>query len=138
MRISITDILSGRVRIVYRRQRRARRRLEETPEVAELRLAAKEYLPGRLRELAAQHGFTVNQVRIKHNVSNWGSCSVKGNINLNLNLMRLPQDLQDYVMLHELCHLRYMNHGAEFHALLESLCPNYKALRKQLKEYKLI
>ena len=135
MRISITDILSGRVRIVYRRPRRV---LKETPEVAELRKAAKAYLPGRLRELAAENGFTVNQVRIKHNVSNWGSCSVKGNINLNLNLMRLPQELQDYVMLHELCHLRYMNHGAEFHALLASLCPNYKALRKQLKEYKLI
>ena len=135
MRITLTDILSGRVRIVYRRPRR---KLKETPEVAELRKAAKAYLPGRLRELAAEHGFSVNQVRIKHNVSNWGSCSVKGNINLNLNLMRLPADLQDYVMLHELCHLRYMNHGAEFHALLESLCPNHKALRKQLKEYKLI
>ena len=135
MRITLSDILSGRVRIVYRRPRR---KLKETPEVAELRKAAKEYLPGRLRELAAANGFTVNQIRIKHNVSNWGSCSVKGNINLNLNLMRLPAELQDYVMLHELCHLRYLNHGTEFHTLLESLCPNHKALRKQLKEYKLI
>ena len=135
MRITLSDILSGRVRIVYRRPRR---KLKETPEVVELRKAAKEYLPGRLRELAAANGFTVNQIRIKHNVSNWGSCSVKGNINLNLNLMRLPAELQDYVMLHELCHLRYLNHGTEFHALLESLCPDHKALRKQLKEYKLI
>lgn len=138
MRITLSDILSGRVRVVFRRPRRARRSLPETPEVAELRKAAKAYLPGRLRELAAANGFTVNQIRIKHNVSNWGSCSVKGNINLNLNLMRLPAELQDYVMLHELCHLRYLNHGTEFHALLESLCPNHKALRKQLKEYKLI
>ena len=135
MRVTIGDIFGGRVRIVYRRRRRV---LKETPEVAELRKAAKAYLPGRLRELAAANGFTVNQVRIKHNVSNWGSCSTKGNINLNLNLMRLPQELQDYVMLHELCHLRYLNHGPEFHALLESLCPNHKSLRKQLKEYKLI
>lgn len=135
MKITLGDILGGRVRIVYRRRRR---KLPETPEVAELRAAAKAYLPGRLRELAAAHGFTVNQVRIKHNVSNWGSCSTKGNVNLNLNLMRLPQELQDYVMLHELCHLRYMNHGPEFHALLESLCPDHMALRRQLKEYKLI
>ena len=135
MKITLGDILSGRVRIVYRRRRR---KLPDTPEVAELRKAAKGYLPGRLRELASLHGFSVNSVRIKHNVSNWGSCSVKGNINLNLNLMRLPQDLQDYVMLHELCHLRYMNHGAEFHALLESLCPNHLELRKRLREYKLI
>ena len=120
------------------RRRRARRTLAETPEVAELRKQAKAYLPGRLAELAAQHGFSYNQVRIKHNVSNWGSCSVKKNINLNLNLMRLPAELRDYVMLHELCHLKYMNHGKEFHALLESVCPNHKALRRQLRDYKLV
>lgn len=137
VRITLADILSGRVRIVVRR-RRARRTLTETPEVAELRKQAKAYLPGRLTELAAQHGFSYNQVRIKHNVSNWGSCSVKKNINLNLNLMRLPAELQDYVMLHELCHLKYMNHGKEFHALLESVCPNHKALRRQLRDYKLL
>ena len=137
MRITLGDILSGRVRIVVRR-RRARRQLAETPEVAELRRQAKAFLPGRLAELAAQHGFSYNQVRIKHNVSNWGSCSVKKNINLNLNLMRLPAELQDYVMLHELCHLKYMNHGKEFHALLESVCPNHKALRRQLRDYKLV
>ncbi len=125
------------MRVVVRR-RRARRTLTETPEVAELRKQAKAYLPGRLAELAAQHGFSYNQVRIKHNVSNWGSCSVKKNINLNLNLMRLPAELQDYVMLHELCHLKYMNHGKEFHALLESICPNHKTLRTKLREYKLI
>ena len=137
MRITLGDILSGRVRIVVRR-RRARRQLAETPEVAELRRQAKAYLPGRLAELAAQHGFSYNQVRIKHNVSNWGSCSVKKNINLNLNLMRLPAELQDYVMLHELCHLKYMNHGKEFHALLESVCPNHKELRRQLRDFKLL
>lgn len=137
MRITLADILSGRVRIVVRR-RRAKRQLAETPEVAELRRQAKAYLPGRLAELAAQHGFSYNQVRIKHNVSNWGSCSVKKNINLNLNLMRLTAELQDYVMLHELCHLKYMNHGKEFHTLLESVCPNHKALRRQLRDYKLL
>ena len=137
MKITLGDILSGRVRIVVRR-RRARRRLEETPEVKQLRAEAKAYLPGRLKELAEQYGFRYNQVRIKHNVSNWGSCSVKGNINLNLNLMRLPEELRDYVMLHELCHLKHMNHGPQFHALLESVCPDHLALRKRLREYKLI
>lgn len=137
VRITLADILSGRVRIVVRR-RRAKRKLAETPEVAELRRQAKAYLPGRLAELAAQHGFSYNQVRIKHNVSNWGSCSAKKNINLNLNLMRLPEELQDYVMLHELCHLKYMNHGKEFHALLESVCPDHKTLRTRLRDYKLI
>ena len=137
MKITLGDILSGRVRIVVRR-RRARRKLAETAEVKQLRAEAKAYLPGRLKELAEMNGFRYNQVRIKHNVSNWGSCSVKGNINLNLNLMRLPEDLRDYVMLHELCHLKHLNHGPQFHALLESICPDHLALRKRLREYKLI
>ena len=106
--------------------------------MAQLRAAAKAYLPGRLRELAAQYGFEFNQVRIKHNVSNWGSCSSKKNINLNLNLMRLPAELRDYVMLHELCHLREMNHGPEFKALLASVCPDWQRLRAELKGYRLI
>jgi hypothetical protein len=58
-------------------------------------------------------------VAIKHNATNWGSCSTKANINLNLNLVRLPQVLQDYIMLHELCHLRHHDHGHAFHLLLE-------------------
>ena len=124
--------------MLFWRIRRRPRKLPVTPEVEKLRAAAKAYLPGRLRELAAANGFEFNSVRIKHNVSNWGSCSSKGNINLNLNLMRLPSYLQDYVMLHELCHLRYMNHGPEFHALLESLCPDHRKYQRELREYKLI
>ena len=134
MKITLGDILSGRVRIVVRRRRR---KLAETPEVKQLRAEAKAYLPARLKELADLNGFRYNQVRIKHNVSNWGSCSVKGNINLNLNLMRLPAELQDYVMLHELCHLKYLNHGKEFHALLESVCPGHRELARRMKEYKI-
>ena len=78
-----------------------------TPEEIEaLRKTAKEVLPARLHELAARYSFEYNSVRIKHNSSNWGSCSRKGNINLNLNLVRLPDELRDYVILHELCHLK--------------------------------
>lgn len=86
------------------------------------RKEAKATLPPRLAELAGKYGFEPSRVTIKHNRSNWGSCSARGNINLNLNLIRLPKDLQDYVMLHELCHLRYMDHGTLFHGLLEDLC----------------
>lgn len=86
-----------------------------------LRKIARQTLPPRLARLAERYGFTYNRVTIKHNSSNWGSCSVRGNINLNLNLVRLPQLLCDHVILHELCHLRHPNHGPEFHALLEQL-----------------
>lgn len=92
------------------------------PSAAELsawRKQAKEQLPPRLSELAARYGFAYNKVTIKHNVTNWGSCSTKGNINLNLNIVRLPRILQDYVLLHELCHLRHLDHGHAFHLLLE-------------------
>lgn len=123
-----------------RRRRRRKKPMspERVQEIEELRAQAKAVLPQRLSVLAAQYGFTYNQVRIKHNSSNWGSCSSLGNINLNLNLMRVPEDLRDFVMLHELCHLRYMNHGAEFHALLESVCPDHRAKQRALKEYRLI
>ena len=125
---------------IFRRRRRKKKALtaQQAAEVERLRAEAKAALPPRLAELAALHGFTYNKVRIKHNSSNWGSCSELGNINLNLNLMRLPEDLRDYIMLHELCHLRYLNHGPEFHALLESLCPEHRSLQKRLRAYKLI
>ena len=90
-------------------------------EIDAMRRQAKAQLPDRLAELAARYGFTYNRVAIKHNASNWGSCSTKGNINLNLNIVRLPKVLQDYVLIHELCHLRHPDHGHGFHLLLEHL-----------------
>ncbi len=104
--------------------RKQKSRAEDMPkassvEIEGLRLRAKEELPRRLAELAARYGFTYNKVTIKHNSTNWGSCSSRNNINLNLNIVRLPQALQDYVLLHELCHLRHHDHGHAFHLLLE-------------------
>ena len=104
--------------------RRQKDRLKDTPiasssEVEALRRQAKTELPQRLAELAERYGFIYNKVTIKHNSTNWGSCSARGNINLNLNIVRLPLLLQDYVLLHELCHLRHQDHGHAFHLLLE-------------------
>lgn len=90
-------------------------------EVEELRRRAKAELPPRLAELASRYGFLYNRVAIKHNSTNWGSCSAKNNINLNINIVRLPKILQDYILLHELCHLRHHDHGHAFHLLLEHL-----------------
>ena len=88
-------------------------------EIEALRRKAKAELPPRLSQLAVRYGFTYNRVTIKHNATNWGSCSARSNINLNLNIVRLPKVLQDYVLLHELCHLRHQDHGHGFHLLLE-------------------
>lgn len=88
-------------------------------EIEQMRRQAKMQLPPRLEELAARYGFTYNRVMIKHNATNWGSCSSKANINLNLKIVGLPAVLQDYVLLHELCHLPHQDHGHAFHLLLE-------------------
>lgn len=101
--------------------------LPEGEDVESLRAKAKAALPPRLAVLAARYGFRYNRVTIKHNTSNWGSCSSKGNINLNLNLMRVPVPLQDYILLHELTHLRHPDHGPAFHAELERLLADHFA-----------
>lgn len=94
-----------------------------TPEqIKEMRLQARRELLPRLAELASRYEFEYNKVFIKHNSTNWGSCSSKQNINLNLNIVRLPSVLRDYILLHELCHLRHHDHGQAFHLLLEHVC----------------
>lgn len=91
-------------------------------QIETMRRQAKAELPARLAELAQRYGFVYNKVTIKHNSTNWGSCSTRNNINLNLNIIRLPLVLRDYILLHELCHLRHHDHGHAFHLLLEHVC----------------
>ena len=101
--------------------------LPEGEDIESLGAKAKAALPPRLAEFAARYGFIYHRVAIKHNTSNWGSCSSKGNINLNLNLMRVPVPLQDYILLHELTHLRHPDHGPAFHTELERLLADHIA-----------
>ena len=129
--------LTGRFFTLIARTPRPRRKAPAGPQVEAMRAQAKKQLPARLAELARLHGFHYNKVFIKNNVSNWGSCSSRGNINLNLRLVQLPPELQDYIMLHELCHLRHLNHGPKFHALLESVCPGHRELARKLRSIRL-
>ena len=117
---------------------RARSRKADLPEgesIDTLRARAKASLPPRLKVLADRYGFRYNRVAIKHNTSNWGSCSTKGNINLNLNLMRVPVPLQDYILLHELTHLRHPDHSAAFHAELEHLLTDHFAQNAENEDF---
>lgn len=115
------------------------------PELEKYRKEARKKLETRLREIAERNNFTdsngkilVNHVHMKRNISNWGSCSNKNNINLNMCLIQLPEYLQDYVILHELCHLRYRNHSKYFHQLLDSLCNGKeKIFIKELRTWRL-
>jgi predicted metal-dependent hydrolase len=96
---------------------------------------ATQYLPQRTQFLANKHNFKYNQLRIKNNLTNLGSCSYNNNINLNLHIMRLSDELIDYVILHELCHTIEKNHGEKFWKLLDSVTNNNaKQLSKQAKK----
>lgn len=99
------------------------------------RWEARMYLPGRIRELARQYGFVYGGLSLRNNRSNWGSCSHENNISLNIKLMKLPDDVIDYVILHELCHTVEKNHSDQFWKEVEKVCPAYRNLRQQLKMY---
>lgn len=104
-------------------------------EIEILRRRAKTYLPARVEELSRKHGLRYNRIFVKNLKSRWGSCSSQNNINLNLHLMRLPENLIDYVILHELAHTKEKNHGKNFYSLLNTLIINSKACDKELKKY---
>lgn len=101
-----------------------------------LRKEAKRILPERTKLLAKKHGFNYEIVKIQSSKSRWGSCSRGGNINLSLYLMLLPIHLIDYVILHELCHTKEMNHGVNFWRWMDRVTENKsKELRAELKNY---
>lgn len=101
-----------------------------------LRDAAKEYLPNRTKYLASKYKFSYNKLFLKNNKSNWGSCSSLNNINLNIHLMRLPSELCDFIILHELTHLKHRNHSKEFHIHLNHLCNGQeRELSKKIKQF---
>jgi len=100
-----------------------------------LRLEAKNYLPLKVKELSLKHNLNFKKVFVKNLKSRWGSCSSQNNINLNLHLMRLPENIIDYVILHELAHTKEKNHGKNFWNLLSSLVLEARELNKELKNY---
>lgn len=100
------------------------------------RIEAKQLLPPRIKLLAQHFGFKLGAISIRNTKSRWGSCSGKDNISLSLRLMRLPDHLIDYILLHELCHTVHKDHSANFYALLDKVCAGkHKALNKELKDF---
>ena len=97
---------------------------------------AKALLPGRLEELARGAGLAYRSVAVRNTVSRWGSCSSRNDISLSLHLMRLPDELIDYILLHELCHIAHKDHSARFYRLLDTLVGgNHATLRREMKKY---
>lgn len=97
------------------------------------KLAALE-LPKRVLELAAQHRFSVQRITVRNQRTRWGSCSRKGNISLNWHLIQTPDFVRDYIILHELAHLRHMNHSKLYWEEVDGLCPGYMEAERWLKE----
>jgi len=99
-----------------------------------LRIEARQDLPVRIAQLAERHGLVFRRLFIKNLISRWGSCSGCGNINLNLQLLRLPDDLIDYVILHELLHTRHPNHSPSFWRDLQAIVPSMTYQRRRLRD----
>ena len=102
-----------------------------------IQVEAKRILPIHVKRLALQHGFVCQGVTVRNARTRWGSCSTKKQINLSISLMFLPENLIDYVILHELCHTVEMNHSKRFWALLDKVTDGRaQQLRKELKQWK--
>jgi predicted metal-dependent hydrolase len=98
------------------------------------KLAAAELAP-KVYEFAAVHQLKVQRVTVRNQRSRWGSCSRRATISLNWKLIQAPPFVRDYIILHELMHLRQMNHSARFWGEVEAVCPEYKTAEKWLKEH---
>lgn len=105
-------------------------------EIVYYKKIAEEILHKRLPFFNNFYTFSYNTVTIKNVTTRWGSCSSKGNLNFNYKIALLPPNLSDYIIVHELCHLKEMNHSERFWKLVEKQIPNHKELRKQLRTYK--
>ncbi|MCL2038454.1 M48 family metallopeptidase [Candidatus Saccharibacteria bacterium] len=105
-----------------------------------LRAKAKRVLPPRLVDLVKTTGIDYNLardgIRLGHMRTRWGSRSSSGTISLNIGLVRLPDHLINYVIIHELCHIRHMNHSPAFWSEVAKYCPHYRAYRKEIKQYR--
>jgi len=91
----------------------------------------------KIKALNAVYGHTHRAVRIKQHSSRWGSCSTKGNLNFNYQIIFLPDHIAAYIVAHELCHLKEMNHSRAFWKLVARTAPDYKVCRKALKRYEM-
>lgn len=117
-------------RPVYRRVRRARRCLRPSPSQRE---AARARITERAAHWAAALGVEYKRIAIKSQRTLWASCSRRGNLNFNWRLASAPPEVLDYIVIHELCHLKEMNHSRRFWAHVAAACPGYKDIRRWLR-----
>ncbi len=103
-------------------------------ELQELAAQAMKLIPQKVRYYAPIIGVTYGRITIRNQRTRWGSCSGKGNLNFNCLLLLMPEEVLDYVVVHELCHRKEMNHSARFWEEVEKILPDYRQRRKWLKD----
>ncbi len=94
---------------------------------------AKKMIVGRVEYYNSFYNLKYNRISVKKQSTKWGSCSRKKNLNFNYKLLFLPQEMADYVVVHELCHLQEMNHSKKFWDLVAKVFPNFKEIRKEMR-----
>ncbi len=128
-----------RKRVVVRRRRRTPRRAtaKSRVEFKEHSSQARAIVLARLEHFNRHYHLSYKKVFIRNTRTRWGTCSTLGNLSFNYRIVRLPPALQDYIVVHELCHLLQMNHSANFWSRVAETIPDWKALRKALSKYRL-
>ena len=104
------------------------------PEILELKTKAKQELPAAVKKYAGLMGVTYNRITIRHQKTRWGSCTKTGNLNFNCLIMKMPDQVRDYVIIHELAHRKELNHSSKYWAIVAEYCPWYKKAKQWLKD----
>ncbi len=122
------------MQIRYEETRRAKEKQFTDDDIRKMKDEAKRVIPDRVKYYAGIMGVTFGKITIKNQKTRWGSCSSKGNLDFNCLLMMTPDKVRDYVVIHELCHLKQMNHSKMFWAEVEKVMPDYKVYRQWLSQ----
>jgi len=125
----------GRGLIGWRGRRRRRRPQPGRAHYLKYKEQARVRITERVHYIAVRHGFTYGRIAIRNSRRSWGSCSSAGNLNFHYRLLFLPPAVCDYVIIHELCHLRVFNHSSAFWTEVETIMPDYQQHRTALKQY---
>lgn len=126
--------MNYKFRIVWRRVRRTRKTSAKSKaEFSQYKEKARKLVEEKIAKWNAVYNFKYNRISIKNQRTRWGSCSKKGNLNFNYKLALIPTHLAEYIVVHELCHLKEFNHSKNFWDLVTKAVPDYRECRKELK-----